>query len=170
MAGGRPRHRVGGLESIGRCSPQLPRRAGHEIVDAVGPRVLKIVLVSAEHRPHPRPLPQGNQTVHALRVVMLRTGAVWRMMTEWDSPERSAAVLGKRELEKLPVLGVFEQPPPLEKIFFRRVDAAELDIRSIAESIEHPRTERRAPRRLFADNPFADIKIVLDLRAVVSLL
>ena len=43
MTLGRPRHRVGLFEAIGRRAAKFTGRSGHEIVDPIGERVLEVV-------------------------------------------------------------------------------------------------------------------------------
>jgi len=56
-----PRLRVGFREVVGGRAAELPRRAGHEVIDPVHVRVLEIVLVAAEHHRHARTIEQWKQ-------------------------------------------------------------------------------------------------------------
>ena len=153
------------LELVGRRQTKLGPGPGHEVVDATDQRVLKVVLVPAEHRLHPGALPERDQPVHGLRVVMLWTRAEWRVVAEGNPPDRSSR-RGKCRVQEILMLRVVDQAFG-ENRFFGRVEAHELDVRSIPKAVEHARLERRAARGLLAGDPLPDIEVVFDLSTIV---
>ena len=131
--------------AIGPAATELSRGAGDEVVDAVGARVLEVVLVPAEHDAHARVAEARHQRLHVARVVMARPGA----STAGDGRTGSASGtrrLGDREglLEERLMLRMFEQPPAREEMLLRRVDANELDVAAEPHPIEQAR-DRATP-------------------------
>src|SRR3954464_9779787 len=120
--------------------PDFAAGAGHEIVDIVELRVLKVVLVSAEHRANATGREQRQQLLHAIGVAMLRAGAERRMVTEREPP-LDALRVGERALDPGPVLRIFEEPLSPEEAFLRRVEADELDVAAKAEPIKQTRID-----------------------------
>src|SRR3954467_14566545 len=96
--------------------PHLAAGASHEVVDMVELRVLKVVLVAAEHRANAPAREQREQLLHAIGVAMLRPGAERRMMTE-RQPPLDVLRVGERALDPGPVLRIFEEPLSPEEAF-----------------------------------------------------
>src|SRR5918995_893252 len=68
------------------------------------------------------------------------------------------------------MLRILVEPLAAEEILFRGIDAHELDVRTITEPVEQPRTEGRPTRGLLRLDALAQVKVVFDLCAIVALL
>src|SRR5687767_1757616 len=60
------------------------------------------------------------------------------------------------------------EQPSAEESFLRRINAGELDIAAEADAIKESRPEGCAASCFFASDALHDVKVVLDLRAVVA--
>src|SRR5689334_514368 len=127
----RPRLGVRAFETIGPRAADLAAGAGHKVIEARRPRVLEVVLVTGEHHAHAGSFEQRQQFLHAARVVVLRAGAVKRVMREWNAPHRLHTFSRERLLDEIPVLWKFKQAIAAEEIFLRRIDADKLDVGSV---------------------------------------
>src|SRR5437016_12048702 len=105
--------------------------------------MLEVMFVAVEDEAHAGTREEREQCLHPVGVVMIRPRAEGRVMTEDELP--SGRRIGcERLIDPFPVLRIFVEPLAAEEVLFRRVDADELDIASVAEAIEESRIDRRA--------------------------
>ena len=91
-------------------------------------------------------------------------------MAERNAPQAPPPIGRERRLDELPVLGIFEQAVPTEKILPSRYRGTRTRcwIRSGSDRTI-PDRMRRGRRPLSSGHPFAQVEVVFDLRAIVPL-
>src|SRR5262245_24523562 len=164
----RPAHGVRFIEAIRPAPIQLTAGASEQVVDAVVTGMLEVVLMAGEHNAYAGTCEERQQRVHPVGVVMIWPRTERRVVTENEFPARRR-VRHQRLLHPFPVLRIFKQTLALEEILLGRVDADELDIASITESIEESRIHRRTSGCLVARGALAQIEVVEHLLTVVSI-
>src|SRR5215510_1835612 len=119
---------MGLLKFITLARPELSSSAGNKIVDALKLAMLKLVFVAAEDDSYASSLKPLHKLFHSLGIVMLRSGAKWRVVREWNLPSRSiwlaSRFIRQSEFQELCVFRVLKEASPFEDIgFLGGVDA-----------------------------------------------